>query len=312
MKIESGPAAALLILSVLPAAASLASAHSQPPAPNAAAAPAESSRVRVGLAMDDARLILQPEDPPKDGVPESQAAEEVNTGQDPTKPLARLDIRLKYQDLPGGNSAVVPTLRLDVPFALGNGGWKLGTRFDLPFAINDVPSPDNPDGDWHAGTSDALAQFLFITPPQGRWQFAFGTQVLFPTGSEDQMGTGKWQLAPTVAGIYALPEISKGSFAGLLVKDQFSVAGDEDRRDIHDLVIQPLFNINLPDAWFLTLAPEIRVNLEDDGDAFVPFNVQVGKMISPKSVMSLEFKAPLVDDYKQYDFEVEFRVGFFF
>jgi hypothetical protein len=38
----------------------------------------------------------------------------------------------------------------------------------------------------------------------------------------------------------------------------------------------------------------------------------VGKMINSKTVLSVEVKAPLLDDYRQYDFEVEFRIGFFF
>jgi hypothetical protein len=278
--------------------------------------PASSGTREGAVSAGISQTTLQPANtaPPTDAAASAvpAAKSEVNTGQDPTKPIARLDLRLKYQDLPGGNSSVVPTLRLDVPLELGESGWTLGTRFDLPFVINDVPSPDNPGGDWHGGVGDALSQFLLITPPQGRWQFGFGTQVIFPTASQDQMGTGKWQLAPIIAGVYALPEISKGSFVGLLIKDQFSVAGADGRKDINDLVIQSLFNINLPDRWFLTFAPEMRFDLEDDGAAFIPFDLVVGKMITPKTVISVEFKAPLLDDYRQYDFEVEFRVGFFF
>jgi|GEM_PF-506503 len=299
-------------LALLTAAATGVNAQSQlfraDPALLAVMATPESSIV-LDL-HDESWLQTQPESKPS--APDADAHKEENTGQDPTKPLKRLDVRLKYQDLPGGSSAVVPTLRLDIPFPVGDKGWKIGTRFDLPFVISDVPSSDNPGGDWHGGVGDSLAQVLLITPPQGRWQFGFGTQAIFPTGSEDQMGTGKWQLAPMVAGIYALPEISKGSFTGLLVKDQFSIAGDEDRNHVNELVLTPLLNINLPNRWFLTFAPEIKFNLKDDGAAFVPFDILIGKLISPKTVVSVELKAPLLDDYKQYDFEVEFRIGFFF
>jgi len=261
--------------------------------------------------MLDFTYELQPESAAAQ--PDAPAAEtEVNTGQDPTKPLTRLDLRLKYQNLPGGNNAVIPTARLDVPVPIGDTGWTLGTRFDLPFVASDVPSPDNTNGDWHVGLGDALFQALAITPPQGRWQFAFGSQLLFPTGSEDQMGTGKWQLAPIAAGVYAIPEISKGSFAALLVKEQFSFAGDDSRRSINDLVIQPILNINLPDLWFLNFAPEMRFDMNDDGKAFIPLSAMVGKMITPKTVLSIEAKVPLVNDYQQYDFELEFRIGFFF
>jgi len=239
-------------------------------------------------------------------------AKELNTGQDPTKPLKRFDLRFKYQNLPADCDAVVTTLRMDMPIPLGKSKWTLGTRFDVPVVSSDGPSLDNKDGDWRTGAGDSLIQALAITPPVGRWQFGFGSQFIFPTGSEDQMGSGKWQLAPTAAGIYALPGISKGSFAGLLVKNQFSVAGKDDRRDVNDLVIQPILNVNLPHRCFATFAPELRIDIEDVGDVFVPLDLTVGGMINPKTVLSIEGKVPLVDDYKQYEAEIEVRIGFFF
>lgn len=246
--------------------------------------------------------------------PEAAPGGEVNTGQDPTRPLTRIDLRLKHIDLPGGFDTQLLTLRADKPFMLG-GGWQLSTRLDLPFMLTDVPSRDNPNGDHEYGMADSLFQGLLITPPLDageRWVMAFGTQVLFPTGSHDQMGTGKWQLAPTVAVRAGLPEVSPGSFFALIVRDQFSFAGAGDRRDINDLVIQPIINFQLPDNWFITMAPEMRFNLEEGGDAFIPFDIQVGKMIRPGVVGSVQFDVPIVDDYEQYDWQVEFRIGFFF
>ena len=35
-------------------------------------------------------------------------------------------------------------------------------------------------------------------------------------------------------------------------------------------------------------------------------------MIDKSIVTSLEIGVPIVNDYKQYDFKMEFRVGFFF
>ena len=245
---------------------------------------------------------------------EPAPAEEINTGQDPTRPLTRIDVRLKHIDLPGGFETQLLTLRADKPFVL-DGGWQLSTRVDLPLILTDVPGPDNPDGGHEFGMADSLVQGLLITPPLDagkRWVVAFGTQLLFPTGSQDQMGTGKWQLAPTLAVRAGLPEISPGSFFALLVRDQFSFAGDDDRRDINDLVVQPVLNFQLPHTWFITLSPEMRFNLEDDGDAFIPFDVLVGTMIRPGVVGSVQLDVPIVDDYEQYDWQIEFRIGFFF
>ena len=237
--------------------------------------------------------------------------EEINTGQDITKPLSRFDIRYKYQQTTGRLDTSLMTFRLDVPFKFKS-GWQLSTRFDLPLVYSDVPSRDNPRGDYEFGTGDFLTQFLFIAPPKGRWVYAFGTQVLWPTGSQDQMGTGKYQLVPTMAAVYYPERWSKGSFAAVVIRDGFDIAGKDDRKHIHELYVQPMVNFNLPERWFLTLAPEMKMNWEDDNKWFVPFDVTLGKMLNKSTVASLGFKQAMVNDYDLYDWEIEFRIGFFF
>ena len=239
------------------------------------------------------------------------AEDEENTGQDPTKPLTRVDGRYKFKNHDGRGASHIFTLRADKPFALG-GRWQLATRLDLPFTLTDQISRDNPFGEWRFGFSDLLLQGLLITPPQGRWAFAFGTQIIFPTGRTTHFGTGKYQLAPTVAAVAQIPEISRGSFAGLLMREQFSFAGRSDRRGINDLIIQPLVNINLPDRWFVTVAPEMKVDLTDHGRFFLPFDLTIGKLVTRTVVVSLQANFPIVHSYRQYDYQFEARIGFFF
>lgn len=239
------------------------------------------------------------------------ASHEENTGQDPTRPVTRVDVRLKYQDNPGGFDAELLTLRADKPLMFDS-GWKLSTRIDLPFVRNNVVSLDNLDGDHEAGLGDVLVQALFISPPHGKATFGFGTQLIMPTGTQDQFTTDKWQLAPSALAVYQLPEISRGSFVGVLVKDTFSFAGDDDRLNINVASIQPIFNWTLPDKWFLTFAPEAKFNTKDDWKLFLPFDVTIGKKISPTTVVSLQTDVALVDEFKQYDWQTEFRIGFFF
>jgi hypothetical protein len=245
------------------------------------------------------------------GIFAQDKTEEVNTGQDLTKPLSRFDIRYQYQHTTGNYDTNLMTLRLDAPVKLES-GWLLSTRFDLPLVRNDIPSRDNPNGDYESGAGDLLTQFFLISPPQGRWAYAVGAQLIWPTASQDQMGTGKYQLAPSVATVYYPEAWSKGSFVGLLLRDYFDYAGDDDRADIHEMSIQPLFNYNLPERWFLGINPDIRVNWEQDNQWFVPFNVTLGKLINKSTVMSVEFNTPIVNDYDRYDWQIEFRIGFFF
>src|SRR5262245_28350306 len=194
------------------------------------------------------------------------AAEEVNTGQDPTKPLTRVDLRAQYQNLPpdDNDSMFIFTPRVDKPFVLAP-GWTLATRIDVPLILTNAFSADNLDGEYEFGIDDLLAQGLLINAPSRRFAWAVGAQVIFPTAQEDQFGAGKWCVVPTVGARYALPEISKGTFFAMVARYDQSIAGDDDRRDISNLQLGPLLHIALPDSWFVDWNPstDIRYNFAD-------------------------------------------------
>jgi hypothetical protein len=46
----------------------------------------------------------------------------------------------------------------------------------------------------------------------------------------------------------------------------WSFAGDDDRQDVSQLLIQPFVNYNLAGGWFLVSAPIITANWEADSD----------------------------------------------
>lgn len=272
--------------------------------------------VPAGAAVTD---LAQAQPGDADNLAAAQPEAEVNTGQDPTRPITRFDLRIKYQDLSDLDlppfrdqdlRAWIFTLRADKPFPLG-GGYTLSTRVDVPLIVNNVPSLDNLDGDTEFGIADSLVQLLLIMPHQGRWTFAAGTQVLFPTATQDQFGTGKWQLAPIVAAKYDSSNLIPRSWMALILKNRFSFAGDSDRSDTNRFSIQPILNINLPDFWFVTFAPEIAYDWEQGG-WFVPFDITVGKLFNRKVVTSLEMKIPIYDQLDSPNFEIEGRIGFFF
>jgi hypothetical protein len=248
------------------------------------------------------------------------AEEEVNNGQDPTKPLTRIDLRYQYQNLPPDDhdNAHIFTPRADKPFPLAP-HWSLATRLDLPLFLTEAINPDNRDGDYEFGLGDLLLQGLLIHSPSQRFAWAMGAQLIFPTASTDGMGGGKYRIVPTLGARYALPEITRGTFAAFLLRYDVDYAGDDDRRHISELQLAPLVNIALPAQWFVNLYPssDIRYNFTakrpgDTGRWFFPFNFMVGKMVTRSMVASVEIGVPIVDDYKVYDFKLEARVGLFF
>jgi hypothetical protein len=248
------------------------------------------------------------------------AEEEVNNRQDFTPPLARFDVRFQYQNSPpsDNDNGYITTLRVDKPFRLGN-AWSLVTRFDLPFFLTDAVSTDNPNGNYEFGLGDVLAQGVLINRLTERFAWGFGAQLIFPTATQDQMGSGKYQVLPTAVFRVTTPEIMKGSWFALGVRYDVSFAGADDRTDKNELQFAPTFNISLPRCWFIDLYPsnDIRYNLGDKrpgdtGRLFVPLDFMVGKMLSQSIVGSVEVSFPIINEYQVYDFKIEGRIGFFF
>ncbi len=252
------------------------------------------------------------------------AEEEINNGQDITRPLTRFDLRYQFQNVPvpgdsGHDDTNIVTMRMDKPVVLGN-GWLLAGRADLPLIMTNVRAPGNPSGDMKFGMGDALVQGLVIKVVNPRFAWAAGAQVIFPTATEDYMGTGKFRVVPTVAARVSTDEVLKGSWVAFAA--QWDTDFAESRKnsvDVNELKFAPIVNIPLPDQWFLCLfpTPDIRFNLGDkrpvdSGRWFVPADIMVGKMFGRKVVASFEASVPIVNDYKLYDFKCEARIGYFF
>ncbi len=255
---------------------------------------------------------------------QSLAEEEVpNNGQDITRPLARFDVRYQYLNAPLANSdhddEHIVIFRVDKPFELAQ-HWKLATRVDLPVMFSNRRSNDNLAGDTHFGLSDALAQVMLVNTLTPRVAWAAGAQLVFPTATEESMGTGSWRAVPTAAVRLDTGDTLKGSWVALAGRwDRSFAESRADFNEVNELQFAPVINIPLPNFWFINLFPstDIRYNLGDarDGDSgrwFVPADVMIGKLLDEHTVTTLEIGVPIIDDYEVYDFKMEFRMGFLF
>jgi hypothetical protein len=204
----------------------------------------------------------------------------------------------------------------------------------MPFTYGDVPSTDNPNGDYEFGTGDLFTQFVYIPPPADSadqpWDaWGFGAGFLWPTASQAQFGAEKYQVFPLVGFKWNKNNWSPGSFFTLLGRyymDYADYSGGDKRDDISTLEINPVINYMLPKEWdapfdFITLwgLEGVRFNFEDgaekeSGDIFIPFEIMFGKMLDRTTVLSLEFAAPIYKDnsFDLYDFRIGARIGFFF
>lgn len=248
----------------------------------------------------------------------SSSAEEeasVNNGQDMTRPLARFDLRYEYQNAPGSknDNVNVTTFRIDKSFALSE-KWLLSTRLDVPVMVSDVKSLDNPRGAHQFGMGDVLAQAMVIHTPSTHFAWAVGAQLVLPTATKDEMGTGRYRVVPTVGARWTTDRLMRGSWFALGVRwDKDFASNRSNSTKTNELQLAPMFNIPLPHNAFINLFPssDIRYNLgdkrsRDKGRWFVPANVMVGKMIRKNVVTSVEVGVPIIKDYRVYDFKTEF------
>jgi hypothetical protein len=240
--------------------------------------------------------------------------EGVNTGLDFTKPFARTEFLYRYAQFTGDFDGSSFIHRLYAPYRFKS-GWIFSGRYEIPVIHSDVPSRDNPNGDYEFGLGDISTQFLFIRPTATRWSFASGVQLFWPTASQDQMGLGKYLAGPTAGIVYHPESWESGGFVGMLVSDLFDYEGKDNREDVHQLVVQPMLNYNFEvgeSFWFFTFIPEVRINWQEDNNMFMPLKASIGRLFSEDAIVTVGFNVPVVDDFDLYDWQIELGVSFFF
>jgi hypothetical protein len=121
-------------------------------------------------------------------------------------------------------------------------------RATMPYVWADL---DQTRGFTTNGASDMTvrtAHRLYASPNVA---LLIGTDVVFPTGSNDRLSTGKYTLGP--GGAVAVPLARLRSLFSAFVQDFNSVGGDPSRRDIHFMRVVSGVNTIWSERWW-TLA----------------------------------------------------------
>lgn len=261
-----------------------------------------------------------------------ELANAANSGQDPTQPVTRFDIRFENDELPydnnfdNNNDSDTIILRVDAPIPLGHkgSGGVLYFRFDIPLTSTRTNVPGE-SGDF--GFGSVYMQFLHIVPkswgnlPGAKaWAWGYAAQLATATnGRQDRtdilvFGT-KWNWNKTGS-----------SFIVPVLKYYWGDAEPANSFDaIDELHLQPTMNFHVPAGIdFITLWGNYDwvFNFEDgvfnghtSGDYFIPWDVTVGKLLSKGTVvLSATLAGPLAysTNFKQFDERFLLRVGFFF
>lgn len=95
---------------------------------------------------------------------------------------------------------------------------------------------------------------------------AAGLAMIFPTASEDTLGSGKWSAGPA---LMILTRQDKWS-ALIQARQVWSFAGDSQRANVNNLAIEPIITYSLTEKWYLVTDPVITANWElDSGERWL-------------------------------------------
>ena len=159
-----------------------------------------------------------------------------------------------------------------VPIGLGS-RWNLITRAVLPVISQPAPGTDRTNG---IGDLNLTAFFSPRKPSKVIW--GVGPALIFPTATDDVLGTDKWSAGPSVVAL----TIRGPWVVGALVSNVWSFAGNDMRNDVNAFLLQYFVNYNYPSGWYLTTSPIVTSNWDaDSGEKWtVPFGGGFGKVFS--------------------------------
>ena len=200
--------------------------------------------------------------------------------QNPISSLISLPFKLSYEAGAETGDGTVLNINPVVPITVGN--WNLVNRALIPVGRLDGPivSEGNPSpapGGSASGLGDINYSVYFSPVKYDKIIWGLGPSLTIPTASEDQLGSGKWSAG--VTGV-TLTQPDWGTW-GILGRQLWSFAGDSDRKDVSQLLIQPFANYNLDKGWYLTTSPTITADWEEEsGDKWtVPIGGGAGRLM---------------------------------
>lgn len=168
---------------------------------------------------------------------------------------------------PHGDTANVLNIQPVIPINLGD--WNVISRTiapviylpDLVTGLDGIANdPQGDDGSF--GLGDINQSFYFSPAAPGPVIWGIGPSITVPTATDDSIGSEKWSAGPAAVAL-AMP----GRWVvGSLVRQLWSFAGDSDRQDVNQTLIQPFVNYNFDSGWYAVSSPVVTANWKADSD----------------------------------------------
>jgi hypothetical protein len=215
----------------------------------------------IGFAAALCEMVVAPAARAQEAAQQGSGATLQEKAQNPIADLITVPVQFNVNGNVGqlDRTQMVLNLQPVLPIELGP-HWNLIVRPILPIIANPVLVSG---GDGAFGLGDLNPQ-LFISPSGstatsfGDVTWGLGPAFSFPTATDGALGSEKWSAAP--AGVVFVLE--RPWSYGALLQNYWSFAGNDDREDVNQLVLQPFVNYNLPDGWAVGTAPIVTADWE--------------------------------------------------
>jgi hypothetical protein len=201
--------------------------------------------------------------------------------QNPISSLISVPFKFTFDYGANNGDGTIMNINPVVPVTVGN--WNLVNRALIPVASVDgaIQGPNNPspapgEGGSASGLGDINYSLYFSPVKYDKLIWGVGPSLNLPTASDDQLGSGKWSTGITAV---ALTVPSWGSM-GILGRQLWSFAGESDRKDVNQTLIEPFLNYNLDKGWFLLTDIVMTANWEADSSNrwTIPLGGGVGRV----------------------------------
>ncbi|HCB49179.1 MAG TPA: neuromedin U [Chloroflexi bacterium] len=200
--------------------------------------------------------------------------------QNPISSLISLPFKFTFDYGASNGEASFLSIQPVIPITVGD--WNLVNRVIAPLIDTDgeitgtpeIPNP--PSGNGATGLGD-INYSLFLSPVDYKTAiWGIGPSISIPTATDKELGSEKWSAGPTAV---VLLQPKWGTF-GMLGRHLWSFAGDSDRDDVNQSLLEPFLNYNLPNGWYLITDIIITANWEADSSNTwtVPLGGGVGKL----------------------------------
>jgi len=163
---------------------------------------------------------------------------------------------------------IQPVIPIDL-----NDNWNLITRTIIPTIYQDDIFPGQGS---QSGLGD-INMSLFLSPenPDGEGiTWGVGPVLLFPSATDDLLGSEKWGAGPTAVMLTVQGQLT----VGMLANHIWSYAGESERDDLNNTFFQPFAAYTWPSAWTVSLQSESNYNWESEKWS-VPVNLGVTKLV---------------------------------